>query len=413
MATVAGSVDYGSSCQGSHYKDQFGEWTHVVVHAQYEIHLSTSSASLYLDENKMVTNTGFQCPFTEGNCFDLDQGEVVWDIIDDSPCNTKRYSVLYEGQASQIQRTNINTVNGVETTIIVEEGDTAFALKLRNPTMLCYQKVYATEHPKLFVAFRHNGDFILTRSKDKHTDVDMFAYLNSKFIYVERHIRVQIEQMYLDIIRQECENERKSLQLMITHAMKNPVDFAYDYYDGPGYTAIVKGEVIYLITCQPTPVILRETTKCYNSLPITVNNESMFLTPRTRIITPIGEEVECISTLPSGFYILGRWYFSHPKLIHQEAPDEIKPNTKLVWHYNDAHELARSGIYSDSELEKLRKQLLAPITRDAITSVISQVLDGSSITPTNLNFHKLIDQASLEVIASDILDKFWGWMRFV
>jgi hypothetical protein len=110
---------------------------------------------------------------------------------------------------------------------------------------------------------------------------------------------------------------------------------------------------------------------------------------------------------------LGRWYFSHPKLIHQEAPEELKPHTHPVWHYSDAHELARSGIYSDSELEKLRKQLLAPITRDAITSVISQVLDGSSITPTNLNFHKLIDHASLEIIASDILDKFWGWLRFI
>jgi hypothetical protein len=413
LATVAGSVDYGSSCQGSHYEDQFGEWTHVVVHAQYEVHLSTAQASLYLDENKLVTNTGFQCVFTEGYCFDIDQGEVICDILSSSPCESKRYSVLYEGLTSKIQRTNINVVHGVETTVIVEEGDTAFALRLKNPTVLCYQRVFSTEHPKLFVAFKQHGDFILSCVTDTTTDIDMFAYLNSKFIYVERHITVQIVQMYLDIIHQECENERKSLQIMITQAMSNPVEFAYDYYHGPGYTAIVKGEVIYLVKCHPTPVTIRETQKCYNSLPVLVNNQSMFLTPRTRIMTPVGEEVECISAVPSGFFILGKWYFSQSKLIHQEAPNEVRPNTRLVWHYNDAHELAKSGIYSDQELEKLRKQLLAPITKEAITSVISQVLDGSSIAPTDLSFHKLIDQASLEVIASDILDKFWGWMRFV
>jgi hypothetical protein len=47
------------------------------------------------------------------------------------------------------------------------------------------------------------------------------------------------------------------LQNAQSQAVKDPVEFAYDYTGGPGYTAIVKGEVIYLVKCQAVEVMMR------------------------------------------------------------------------------------------------------------------------------------------------------------
>jgi hypothetical protein len=83
-------------------------------------------------------------------------------------------------------------------------------------------------------------NFLFHKSKQPSHDLHLFAYINSKFLHVERHIRVQLEQMYLDIIRQECETERRSLQIMLSQPLVNPLEFAYDYSNGPGYTVPTK-----------------------------------------------------------------------------------------------------------------------------------------------------------------------------
>lgn len=42
-------------------------------------------------------------------------------------------------------------------------------------------------------------------------DVDMFLYVNAKFAYFENHIRASMRNMYVDILKQKCEVERKNI----------------------------------------------------------------------------------------------------------------------------------------------------------------------------------------------------------
>lgn len=78
-----------------------------------------------------------------------------------------------------------------------------------------------------------------------------------EFLYVEKHSRRQTEDLYLHMTRKRCELEGKTLQNAWPQAVKDPVEFAYDYTGGPGYTAIVRGEVIYLVKCQAVEVMMR------------------------------------------------------------------------------------------------------------------------------------------------------------
>nr|XP_018898419.1 PREDICTED: vegetative cell wall protein gp1-like [Bemisia tabaci] len=45
------------------------------------------------------------------------------------------------------------------------------------------------------------------------------------------------------------------------------------------------------------------TTTCYNEIPISYNNNSMFLSPRTRVLTHRGTELDCTNQLPVKFQI--------------------------------------------------------------------------------------------------------------
>jgi len=50
-------------------------------------------------------------------------------------------------------------------------------------------------------------------------NLDMFTYVNSKFVYVERHIRNQIATLYQDIILQKCELEKQVIQNTLSLAI--------------------------------------------------------------------------------------------------------------------------------------------------------------------------------------------------
>uniref|UniRef100_A0AAT9JH28 Glycoprotein n=1 Tax=Nasutitermes takasagoensis chuvirus 1 TaxID=3133479 RepID=A0AAT9JH28_9VIRU len=411
ISQVAGWTDSYGNCGRGSYTDRFGTWHNVAVTAQFEITLATGTSRLSLDDDILITSSGVQCKFSSGYCLDVNQGELSWDLHEVDGCDRRKYSVLYEGPATEIIRSNYGSENLRETTITVEQGQTIFALRITGHTVFCFQKALITEHPKLLIVQGQKNEFILSKTTTFAPDMDLFAYVNSKFLYVERHIRSQIESMYMDLFLQRCEVERKTLKNLITLALTNPVGFAYDYTGGPGYTAVVKGEVIYLVKCIPTEVIIRHTEVCYNSIPISYMNQSAFLTPRSRIIVEYSDELECLTTIPAGYHMYERWYFTHPKFVEQPPPLELSPQLDLSWQYRDAAELSEGGIYSSQELELLRKQLLAPITRDAIGTTISNVIDGRNFDNKQFKLHRLISEDTIVSLTQTVIDKLWGWMK--
>ena len=80
---------------------------------------------------------------------------------------------------------------------------------------------------------------------------DLATYTNSKFVYVERHIGTQMNNLYVKIMRQKCEIERKTIQNSLALASLAPDEFAYTVMKKPGYLARVVGEVVHVIRCQP------------------------------------------------------------------------------------------------------------------------------------------------------------------
>ena len=115
--------------------------------------------------------------------------------------------------------------------------------------------------------------------------MDIFTYVNSKFIYVEIHIRTEISRLYHDVLTQRCILEQQVYKNTLTLATQSPDEFAYHLMKGPGYMSVIAGETVYIVKCIPVDVKYRKTEKFYLELPTFGGNQSFFLSLRTHILT--------------------------------------------------------------------------------------------------------------------------------
>jgi hypothetical protein len=113
----------------------------------------------------------------------------------------------------------------------------------------------------------------------------------------------------------------------------------------PGYTAVTAGEVLHLIKCVPVNCKICHTENCHNELPKIYNNESMFLLPRSRIITKSGTIRDCNKLLPVMYKIHDIWFHIGTCPTETLPPPIIQPLTKPSWKYVSPTTLATSGIY--------------------------------------------------------------------
>lgn len=76
----------------------------------------------------------------------------------------------------------------------------------------CEYTLTRTEHAKLFIMETLSSKTFKSKSKISVENVDIFVYVNSKFIYVERHIKMQLITLYVDVIKQNCGLEQQVLK---------------------------------------------------------------------------------------------------------------------------------------------------------------------------------------------------------
>ena len=60
------------------------------------------------------------------------------------------------------------------------------------------------------------------------------------------HLIVQMNNLYQNIIDNECKLQRKIILSQLQTANTDPLEFAYIYNNGPGAIASVAGKVIYV-----------------------------------------------------------------------------------------------------------------------------------------------------------------------
>lgn len=405
---AAGKIDKDHNCEKGTYSSGGVTHTGVTVQMNVQITLTDYETVVRLEGNDVVIRGGYTCPYSGHKCMDVEGGNTYWEYDSKITCEESKYDVLYTGIAQK----TITWEKGQKSPIImytVKTGEPIFTVITTYETPLCYVRGYATEHPSLFVAPMKNSARQFTPKTIPVKNLDMFTYMNNKFVHVEKHMKGQMESLYKDIITQKCNLEREMLATQLAIAGINPSEFATLLMKGPGHTATLAGEVIHITKCQAVDVVLRVADKCYQELPVLYNNASFFLTPKSHLLQTHGTEIQCSSILPSLFLIHNEWYRIAQGASLAKIPNVLSPGTTDSWTYQNPGVLAKTGIYQDIDLKKLRDIIMYPNERQALTNTVVRAASGMSYETGQVSLNGMIDQNSVSTIFKMHIATIWGF----
>jgi hypothetical protein len=87
-----------------------------------------------------------------------------------------------------------------------------------------------------------------------------------------------------------------------------------------------------------------------------------------------------------------------PRLVEIIPPPNIQPLKRTTWKYVNPASLATSGIYSTSDLERLRRHIMFPVVKRSMLNFIAGGAMGRSIPERSISMINLLDEKSLHKV---------------
>ncbi|KAJ8980826.1 hypothetical protein NQ317_018406 [Molorchus minor] len=400
--TLFGSLQTDGTCRGISYQENGKSWDNVVVAATVKIQVNDYFATVRLKENEISLKGGVVCPFLKGYCFDSTLGESTWDFQAQTDCQG-HLSLLYEGKAEKV--TNVQTK---EQYMVVNQESKIFAVTIIKKIQLCSLEVWQTEHPKLLIVEGHIRAFPISAVLLPQ-NTDLTLYVNSKFLYIEQAYKRDLESLYIDTIHRRCLLQREILKNRLLLAPVVPDAVSQIIQDKEGYVGHVLGEVLYILRCIPKNVQIRRTEKCYQELPIRVDNQSKFMAPITRIIQEFGEEIQCNGITPPLYNIEGDWIGLTPHPTQKHPPKELEVTSDAQVKFQPIQPIGSKGLYTPDEIEKVQKLLTFGQERKVVENIIARRAAGMETGGQGFSTLGIFDPKEMKELARSTMKEMWGW----
>lgn len=421
-ATTHGWINTESSCTPGVGLTKDGIFhDRPVIQTEFKITKMIRKATVDLDDDKIIFDDGLKLKYSSFSGYSADKGFLFWEEPHNiTKCNdNEEFTVLYQGISTKVK--DINQLdNHTFTSYIIQMESYDFQIGLNDKKVyLCGLPAYSTEHPKLKIIEKpKNQDFILKKDQSIYVkEVNLLTYINSKLVYLMRHTGDQINSLYQKFSKERCETENRIIRNLLTLATISPIDFAYEYNQGPGTTAIVRGEVVYLIKCQPVEVQvdMSNMERCYAEFPVVYNGKQMYMNPRSRLLTNIGKEIDCLQEAPSKFKISGIWHavLGGGMKPHSDTTNPHVISAKMTgWEFKPIRGFMDSGIYSPNDVDKLERFLMNPIEKEAVQETFIRSLEGKNGKEGTINLMNLYNSNFEDKIIDKITSKLSGWYKW-
>ena len=399
-------------CGGKDFTLHGENYVNAVIQGTYEILLYDGTMTVDLENNLVRTFSGTTCEYSQGHCEDYVYGDIYWnrEEHDTKACEPSTYLVLYEGKAviRSYQATTITAATRVAT---VTDKAVAFSLIQTEKTLLCNMLAYRTEHPKLFIIELKHGLRFFKKQALHSLDLDLNAYTSSKFIHLERHLGTSIKDMNANVMNKICRLQAQIIDNLQTLAYSDAMGFAYAWRRKPGHNALVRGEVVHILNCVPVQVKVNTVAYCTHELPVVYLNETLYMHPRSHILSRYTENVPCSTLYSVKYRLQGAWYALGPNLIQTQAPAILKTELNFTsWRYKKIN-IGTTGIYSLADLNRQRSAVLFPIERRAITRQIADTAAGLQTGPQTFDLLALVDENHLKNAIASYWNEFDNSIR--
>lgn len=408
---IEGALD-GNSCRGGYYQSSGLTWKDVVVTLKYTIRLYEYFASVNSVSDTIELRNGLTCPFSKGSCLDSLEGSVTWDRAVPTECTSSEFVSLFTGVVNKTTSSGQSDREGLAI-YSTQQSTGLFSIRTTEKSEACGYIVYKTDHPKVFVYELMNGLSVFRDSYAHARDLDIFTYFNSKINLVESHMQRQLEQLYDQLHLDTCEVERRVLATQLILARLYPNDFAAELMRAEGYTAVVAGEIIYLIQCDPVYVKLALNEACYQEIPVLKDETLMFMTPMTRILQREGNKVECSAFLAPKYRFGNSWYTLDGKVRESPNPGELSSSLKSNWSYTYIPDLMKSGIYSVDQVEQMKTVIYDTSLHRSATNYMKNLLEGKPMEHHSFDIRRMVPDALVESAVQRYWSRFLGFASWI
>lgn len=399
----------GNNCESGIFKNPITRKIidNVSVHITAEIKLNTGIGTVERETNILTLENGLSTKFDNLYTIDNDLGVTFWNNYDESICKIQEnLFIIYQGTATKISMydPDLNETRKYYS-IINEKDHLNFLITQGQSFKLCNENAFRTQSIELFVIESSNNIFQIKEDKIKnYKNLDTNLMLSMKIHHIELNIGDQMNLMYKKIMVDKCHSDSKIIENMISIARVNPQDFGFMYFKEFGISAAVRSEVIVLSKCAPVEVEHNTIPLCFNELPVTYNNQLMFMVPKSKILISVGERIECSSILGNYFFINNKWYRRvNGSLLDTDDPIQIRATPDSIWKFSTLNNVD-SGIYSKHDVENLRRAMTRSLNLQSETNnfINSMRTDNENIADDHINILNSLKTHHVEQLSNDI-----------
>lgn len=418
-----GSVDSDFSCTpGESFSRNNYRYDRPLVNTELKIIFTEGEGRINYEDDLITFPNGNQCKYSAGSCFSSEYGYLYWDLQKPiCSMDQDQKSLVFKGKATLITLYKKEPIQYIQ----VEYGGYSFQIELRDRfEQICGFQSHLTEHPKLYVTILpSSGPDFPNLNTVNDLDVSLLNYINSKLVYSMRHITNEVNRLFNLFQLERCRTNNRVTKNLLAIAMLSPVNFAY-VYGGPGYTAVQRGEVMYLAKCKPVVVIFDlQRDGCYNEIPVIYENKTAYVTPRTRIIMDYGNKVDCVPEMAPKYNLDGKWYHkSDHGLVEVKAPQSIIVDD-ITYEFTELKSISNEGLYTQKTMERFQSILTSPLIEKVINTGITNAIINKDNLPDGINFSNAFSDLDYHVISSKVTSwlskmedtaKNWGsWFGFI
>jgi len=381
-----------------------------VVGASIDITIRDFSATLEIESNYMVLESmKLACQFDSGYCRDSILGEASWNT--QSPLCFEEVDVLYQGEIEigtyhdSITQTSIATI---------DSGEHIFALKIQKFSLLCGAQVMDTEHQRIKISKKEGmtGLYPFSEKSILSRNVDLRAYIDSKFLFVTSSILKQTGRMYQGLMLDMCKLRKEILEnrLVLSQIRSDQVGALIEKKGG--VTASVSGEVLYVTVCEPVPVVFRKGEQCTLEFPITYQGKDAFLEPITHIIKYAGTKTICSKHMSPAYKIDGEWMsFDNQLSSPTLTPTELNPNVdSQEWSFLRLLDISKGGLYDDEDMDQLQKVMMFGSSRKSLSENLAKTVFDNGKSGSG-GFMDIATSDSVDSIGEMIGGMTWKAMK--
>nr|QMU95542.1 putative glycoprotein [Panonychus citri mivirus] len=308
-------------------------------------------------------------------CIDPVYGYFFPNFVTLDKCKEENLIIHYEGPALLVKISN-------QYTYLINRTFEAFALSKAQSKTMCKRIVFSTGLENLYVLEPTSDNKPITgidainKKTSKKMSLLLFADTLTKLVMIEQHQGMNLDDLVTIMDMKLCEIRRENFKLLISLAFINPDEFAYAITGGPGSTSIIRGEVAYVIKCQPVQVLFRANQEkiCYNEIPVYYNNTEMFIQPKNHNLIKYGKQIECDVLFPVSYYVNGEWVTVFPHRQSVKPPLILDPNNVLTWKFEPMISMIKSGLYTEEDIKNSKESVLYGNRENFATNMVTRQL---------------------------------------